>query len=1735
MALAEASGGDSFLKRFGEKASEALDAAPVVIGRAVNRVLKFFLGGTRVERAIRDLCPIVDEINGHEATMVLLDDAELRARTDDFRQRVQHGRETLDDVLPEAFAVAREACDRRIGMCCVFKPEHAFDPATLSAASRTLFEATRSQLDAGAPLGQIMLPASFYAELRQLFPDYRPPFRMRPYDVQLIGAIILHQGKIAEMVTGEGKTLVATLPAYLNTLGGGHVHVVTVNDYLAQRDRDWNSPMFESLGLTVGAIQSDMDPSGRQPQYACNITYGTNNEFGFDYLRDNMKDSLEQQAQGPLQFGIVDEVDNILIDEARTPLIISGPAEESSDRYYTANRMVNQLKGVNAQHMPRDEAKREHVLANCDYTFNLKDHSSSLTERGIRNAQRFLGVDNIYHGRNMDWPPYIEAGLKAKEFYKLDVDYVIRDGEVIIVDEFTGRLMHGRRWSDGLHQAVEAKEASHGVRIKEENQTLATITFQNFFRLYGKLAGMTGTALTEAGEFMKIYGLDVVPMPTNRPLRRDENGDLIYGTDAEKWAAIVEEIAAVHAVGRPVLVGTVSIEASEKLSRLLERRGIQHEVLNAKHHEREAGIIALAGQFGAVTVATNMAGRGTDIQLGSCTWQHVLKHWQGGGLAPRDVDHNAGPDAIQRQLERYWLDAWGLRKDGEGELPDDGVRERLLEHWAERGMAPMVLARRSVAEMGGLHIVGTERHEARRIDNQLRGRSGRQGDPGSSRFFISLDDDLMKIFMGEWVRRFMVRAGLTDGQPLEHGMVTRALERAQRKVEERNFEMRKHVLEYDEVMDEQRKLIYDQRQQVLEGGERRDPADVVDRAFARFLAEPLRPPSRDLPQRIAARLIAQSEAVGVAVSADDWAKTDRHGLEALLADAAGRGLPDGLDTPRLEAWAGQMVADCRADGEAYPERWHLPRLAKWADGLGLDLSSEALVAAAREPLAECVAEAAREQLAGRGLDALLTEWFAVGYEQDLPLLAPSLRWELEPFRQWLGGVGVTVEIVKWTPASSTCEALLPQWLDAARATFAGQPAADVAAALATGAARSYLAWPSFLARPDAARLAAWAERRLGVRLAAQDIEAAYDERVAPRCIALLAERLAQRFGGMTPRDAAALWATNVAEWHLSTHLRFGEHNIVGLATYLSARLRIGLNSFELAHETPQGIRDMVLAKVAERPPVERLDEHLEGLEDIVFAMVEASDDRLVDEVLGERAHALPGERNFAPLADWAHAFGFAVTEPQWRIFGLHELRLHFLRQASAAHGSDGLEALLDDFVPRFTRATVGRFLESDAFGAQPGYEALAAWAVGRFGFLPREVQVEGHLKRFAADRLAETRDALVKAKLEDYTHDGMELDQAVDELVIATLELYRSFGEADEADLPGIAAFARKTFDVSVSVEKLEDDSLGEEREAIRLLAVNARGRYARRGLDKLVPDAVGAAFELCLPADRFPSQWACESLRGWLRSVGLTQVLSADDLREETIAAIQDHFVKAAVAGHAQRPAEQVRAEVLTAALQVFVETDLAEEGRSFAGLSNAVLSRYGIHLDPFELSKMSVGDVKAHLGECVLTTYERRKQQLGARNMLWTIRQLLLQTTDTKWKDHLYNMDHLRGVIGFRGYGQKDPKVEYKREGYEMFEAMTKSIEDTVADYVLKVEFTLGEDEAASVWQADSFIHEAAQVYQQQQAAAQAPQGDGTVVRAIAATREPGRNAPCPCGKKRPDGRPVKYKNCCGKRSSA
>ncbi|MGB2626864.1 MAG: preprotein translocase subunit SecA [Candidatus Acidiferrum sp.] len=747
------------------------------VAHVVDKVLARFIG-TKHERDIKKLQPLVVSINALESEMQSLSDEQLKERFLALRTQVQ---ESLKDADP---------------------------------AEDTYKEALRRALEPA------IVPS--FAMVREAGRRY---LKMRHFDVQLIGGMVLHDGKISEMKTGEGKTLVATLPAALNALAGRGVHLVTVNDYLARRDAEWMSPLYKGLGLSVGVIVHDLDDEQRRAAYGADLTYGTNNEYGFDYLRDNMKFDLASCVQRGHQFAIVDEVDSILIDEARTPLIISGPSEESTDKYFKIDKIIPKL------------------IQDIDYTLDEKHRTATLTEEGVSKCERLLSLGNLYDPAHMETIHHVYQGLRAHTLYKRDVDYVVKDGEVIIVDEFTGRQMPGRRWSDGLHQAVEAKE---GVKIERENQTLATITFQNYFRMYKKLAGMTGTAETEAAEFGKIYNLDVVAIPTNRPLIRKENPDVVYRTETEKFHAVVNGIlqddnSLAHGIrqlnerGQPVLVGTISIEKSETIAEILKQAGIPHQVLNAKQHERESRIVAQAGRKGAVTVATNMAGRGTDILLGGNPEAMTRDYFLKNKLA---IPYAAAPAVISAESRN-------------GAAPEPAVQMVLFQHEAKIFQVPkdqwdpiyQQFADQCKAEhdevvaLGGLHILGTERHEARRIDNQLRGRAGRQGDPGSSRFFLSLEDDLMRIFGGERVKQLMFRLGMTEGVPIESRLISSRIENAQKSVEAQNFDARKHLLEYDDVMNKQRETIYAIRRSALEGKDQRDYVLGIAEDVARELVD----------------------------------------------------------------------------------------------------------------------------------------------------------------------------------------------------------------------------------------------------------------------------------------------------------------------------------------------------------------------------------------------------------------------------------------------------------------------------------------------------------------------------------------------------------------------------------------------------------------------------------------------------------------------------------------------------------------------------------------------------------------------------------------------------------------------------------------------------------------------------------------------------------------------------------
>jgi preprotein translocase subunit SecA len=849
------------------------------VAKIVDGVVAKFIG-TKHERDIKKLQPIVAAINAREPEVQAMSDDELKAEFLKLKDEVQARLKDADASEPGYREILQAAL------------EPAIVPAFALAR-----EAGRRFLN------------------------------MRHFDVQLIGGLVLHDGKIAEMKTGEGKTLVATLPAVLNALAGRGVHIVTVNDYLARRDAEWMSPLYRGLGMSVGVIVNDLDDAQRRAAYGADITYGTNNEYGFDYLRDNMKYDLTHCVQRGHQFAIVDEVDSILIDEARTPLIISGPAEESTDKYYRIDKIIPKL------------------IQEIDYTLDEKHRQATLTEEGVSKCERLLGLGNMYDPAHMELIHHVYQGLRAHTLYKRDVDYVVKDGEVIIVDEFTGRQMPGRRWSDGLHQAVEAKE---GVKIERENQTLATITFQNYFRMYKKLSGMTGTAETEASEFDKIYKLDVVVIPTNRALIRIENPDVVYRTEKEKFEAVVngilqEDDTVAHGIkhyherGQPVLVGTISIEKSEIIAEILKRAGVPHEVLNAKQHERESNIVAQAGRKGAVTVATNMAGRGTDILLGgnpeAMTREYFLKnrlampYSQAPAVIPAETQSpngDAAPSAVPMVLFQH-----------EGKIFQVPVEQwkPIYEQFAQQCKAE----HDEVVALGGLHILGTERHEARRIDNQLRGRAGRQGDPGSSRFFLCLEDDLMRIFGGERVKALMFRLGMTEGVPIESKLISRRIETAQKSVEAQNFDARKHLLEYDDVMNKQRETIYGIRRSALEGKDQRDyvigiAEDIVRELVDTYCARELHPSQWNTAQFLAE---VNSEFGIEAKAADaDPAVLNHDQLSDAIAEAVAKKYEDKEKqlTPDLMRWLERRIILDVVDGQ-----WkdHLLSLDHLKEGIGL--------------------------------------------------------------------------------------------------------------------------------------------------------------------------------------------------------------------------------------------------------------------------------------------------------------------------------------------------------------------------------------------------------------------------------------------------------------------------------------------------------------------------------------------------------------------------------------------------------------------------------------------------------------------------------------------------------------------------------------------------------------------------------------------------------------------------------
>ena len=996
----------------------------ITFGKAITKIF-----GSRNDRLIKRFRKMVEQINAAEPQVQALDDDQLKNRTQELRSGLMSGAIRSSDVLPEVFAIIRESMDRHIGIRQIFNPEENFDPEKLDDATLELYDQVqRRMINQNLSWRAVPIPGQLYQAVRKMYPESRPPFRARCFDVQLLGGLVMYEGRIAEMATGEGKTFVAPLACFMRVLEGFHCHVVTVNDYLVKRDATWVTPAFENLGLSVGYLQTSQEPGGddRRRQYTCDVTYGTNSEFGFDYLRDNMKVRVDEQVQGPLDFAIVDEVDSVLIDEARTPLIISGAARDDAQKYKDADkvaraviekarawtsadnacdaakRAIKAAEGDEDRVKSKDEkeaarkrkAEAEKQLVEAEkvkegltqyYEIERDRKSVHLTHEGIAAAQEAAGVGSFYVGNNMEWPHLMEQALRAHVVYERDKDYVVERGpkgemEVVIVDEYTGRKMQGRQWSDGLHQAAEAKE---GVPIKQETQTLATITLQNFFKLYRALSGMTGTALTEAEEFNKIYKLDVVSIPTNRALIRKDNEDRVYRTEQEKWTAIMDEIKEVSETGRPVLVGTTSVEKSEMLSNLLKKRlGIEHEVLNAKNHEREAQIVALAGLqhknrhnelVGNVTIATNMAGRGTDIKPLPTTFFEVIE-------TPKDGKG------------KYVVVQKGTGKKIEAELPteEDHINPA-IDHLSLRPGAKVV---------GGLHVIGTERHTARRIDNQLRGRAGRQGDAGSSRFYVSLQDDLMKMFASEWTIKVLGWLGLEEGMAIEDKRISKGILNAQKKVEERNYNQRKSLLDYDDVMDAQRNSFYGMRQKVLEGREIADViwgmiGDAIRDAVDKYI-------TKDFP----AVTVSEWAATNFQVNIDAGSlrgKRDLHSLQSYIKSQARAEADNNI---------GSTLGEFIGEDETDTKTWDSKSLSAWAmSRFGVNLSQTQIRKSTPAELEDKLRDAAMEQIEHRdcsGLEKYIEPLFS---ERELAV------WAREKF-----GIELTAEEISQTARQSTVSA-----------------------------------------------------------------------------------------------------------------------------------------------------------------------------------------------------------------------------------------------------------------------------------------------------------------------------------------------------------------------------------------------------------------------------------------------------------------------------------------------------------------------------------------------------------------------------------------------------------------------------------------------------------------------------------------------------------------------------------------
>ncbi|MBI1374682.1 MAG: preprotein translocase subunit SecA [Phycisphaera sp.] len=1188
-----------------------------VIAKPITKVF-----GTRNDRMVKTYRRRVEGINAMEPQILKLSDPELRERAASVKKRIAEEGST-EELMYEAFAVMRESLDRNVGIRNIFNPEHAdrFDASKLSGEARRHYDRIRAEIETIQPIEelghpelvpgymQVDIPVVLYDAVREMYPTSRPPFRCRPFDVQLIGGMVLSEGKIAEMKTGEGKTIVAPLACFMAVMEGLQCHVVTVNDYLVQRDRDWVFPAFYRLGVTVGAIHPyHMLPEPMKKQmYHCDIVYGTNSEFGFDYLRDNMKLSVEEQVQRKRNFCIIDEVDSILIDEARTPLIISGSAQDDAPQYQKANQVAEQLammqKAANqkaAQRLKEDgfvqrcaEATREpeaKIQAIVDkyrdlgadyvdgneaelightqyYVVQRERKAAHMTPLGVEEAQNIVGTRFYVVGNDMAWDHLINNAIRAHTVYLIDREYVVENigngPEVVIVDENTGRKMIGRQWSDGLHQAIEAKESQRGVKIKQETQTLATVTIQNFFKLYGRLAGMTGTAITEGTEFHEIYELDVVCIPTNLPIARNDYEDLIFLTEKAKWESILDEIKHLHDLGRPVLVGTTSVDKSEMLGEMLTRKhNIEHAVLNAKQHEREAHIVEAAGRIGAVVIATNMAGRGTDIKLASIDRETLVEHWKARKILPHDAKAGWEDAKLIAAAHRH-IAQRTLAKSQDADGSDEQVERALLEHWAFEHhlikaadfgkLTPEQLRGKldtlpnfhmhrlrvfaHVEELGGLHIIGTERHEARRIDNQLRGRAGRQGDRGSSRFFISMEDDLMKMFAGERTIKALSMFGMQEGDAIEHRWITRSVEKAQRKVEERNYQIRKNLLEYDEVMEYQRNSFYGTRQLVLEGEGVKDLifdyiAEAIEDAVAQHLA-------RDFaPERVAEAL--KSMMFNIVITDP----TKLRGESFKDVEDYIRSYAKSHISQEIENNLGEYIYE---GGDA--KDWDLKGLSQWAMKMfSVDLKQSKLREMSVDQIAEHLNDTAYELVDRQNLEAL-NKFYEPGYAQR----------ELAAWARLKFGLELTVEELspgeaeRFTDAQQRIAELVYERADSAYRRREIEYPVEFVLDMAFGAAREGGAAGGAWA---AEQLSKWAKRRYDLDLTAEQVGQMTGEELR-----------------RTLMDAAEQWAGDKLDKWIDTNAGSGVDNKT-LQQRFKDRFGIELSDEDLAAEDRQtAVRD----------------------------------------------------------------------------------------------------------------------------------------------------------------------------------------------------------------------------------------------------------------------------------------------------------------------------------------------------------------------------------------------------------------------------------------------------------------------------------------------------------------------------------------------------------------------------------